>query len=240
MTKPVDPVGDLSPLRRAFVALEEMQAKLTRVERARTEPLAVIGIGCRFPAGANDPEAFWRLLRDGVDAISEVPRERWDVDACYDPDPATPGRTATRWGAFIENVDRFDAPFFGISPREAVAMDPQHRLLLEVTWEALESAGQAPDRLSGSRTGVFSVRIDSRLVPAGAEGGSAPVQYEDVPDSCLSPSAPGESPFARRHGCTGSGLAGGSPVIETAQRSPGSFSASSVNRRAKSAASSMA
>ena len=155
MTEPVDPVGDLSPLRRAFVALEEMQAKLTRVEGARTEPLAVIGIGCRFPAGANDPEAFWRLLRDGVDAISEVPRERWDVDACYDPDPATPGRTATRWGAFIENVDRFDAPFFGISPREAVAMDPQHRLLLEVTWEALESAGQAPDRLSGSRTGVY-------------------------------------------------------------------------------------
>jgi acyl transferase domain-containing protein/NADP-dependent 3-hydroxy acid dehydrogenase YdfG len=155
MTRPTDDPGALSPLRRAFLALEEMQAKVARLEGARTEPLAVIGLGCRFPGGAVDPAAFWRLLRDGVDAVTEVPRDRWDVDAYYDRDVSTPGRTATRWGAFIEHVDRFDAAFFGISPREAIAMDPQHRLLLEVTWEALESAGQAPDRLGGSRTGVY-------------------------------------------------------------------------------------
>ncbi len=155
MTQPTDGPAALSPLRRAFIALEEMQAKVARLEGARTEPLAVIGMGCRFPGGATDPAAFWLLLRDGVDAVTEVPRDRWDVDAYYDPDVTTPGRTATRRGAFIEHVDRFDAPFFGISPREALAMDPQHRLLLEVTWEALESAGQAPDRLGGSRTGVY-------------------------------------------------------------------------------------
>ena len=155
MTEPRDVGKELSPLRRAFVAVETLQAKLARLEGARTEPLAIIGVGCRFPGGSVDPERFWRLLRDGVDAVSEVPRDRWDVDAVYDRDPDAPGKASTRWGAFIDDVDRFDAAFFGIAPREAAAMDPQQRLLLEVTWEALEHAGQAPDRLSGSRTGVY-------------------------------------------------------------------------------------
>ncbi|GAC1348687.1 MAG: hypothetical protein NVSMB27_17520 [Ktedonobacteraceae bacterium] len=118
------------------------------------EPIAVVGMGCRFP-GAKDPEAFWQLLRNGVDTIREVPADRWDINAYYDPNPGTPGKMSTRWGGFLEHVDQFDPHFFGIAPREAVRMDPQQRLLLEVAWEALEDAGQAPHQLAGSRTGVF-------------------------------------------------------------------------------------
>jgi acyl transferase domain-containing protein/acyl carrier protein len=118
------------------------------------EPIAIIGIGCRFP-GANSPEAFWQLLRNGVDAISEVPPDRWDIDAFYAPEPATPGKMNTRYGGFLERVDGFDPDFFGISPREAERMDPQQRLVLEVAWEALENAGVVPSSLSGSQTGVF-------------------------------------------------------------------------------------
>ena len=123
-------------------------------ETARTEPIAIVGIGCRFP-GAAGLEEFWALLRNGVDAISEIPRERWNIDVFYDPLPGTLARMSTRWGGFLAGVDRFDPHFFGISPREAAAMDPQQRVLLEVTWEALENAGQAPDKLAGTRTGVF-------------------------------------------------------------------------------------
>ncbi|MBD3884960.1 thioester reductase domain-containing protein [Phormidium tenue FACHB-886] len=118
------------------------------------EPIAIIGIGCRFP-GAKNPEAFWQLLRNGVDAITEVPKERWDVDAFYDPEPGKPGKISTRWGGFLEQVDQFDPSFFGISPREVERMDPQQRLVLEVAWEAIENAGIAPEKLSGSKTGVF-------------------------------------------------------------------------------------
>lgn len=122
--------------------------------KATTEPIAIIGIGCRFP-GANDPHAFWRLLRDGVDVITEVPAERFNRHAFYDPNPATPGKMNTHWGGFLEQVDQFDPRFFGISPREAARMDPQQRLLLEVAWEALEDAGQVSARLVGTQTGVF-------------------------------------------------------------------------------------
>lgn len=118
------------------------------------EPIAIVGIGCRFP-GADGPEAFWRLLSGGVDATSEVPADRWDVDAFYSPDPSVPGTAVTRRGGFLDAVDQFDFQFFGISPRESAQMDPQQRLLLEVAWEALEDAGQVPDALAGSRTGVF-------------------------------------------------------------------------------------
>nr|UUL70764.1 Myxalamid-type polyketide synthase MxaE and MxaD [Vitiosangium cumulatum] len=148
---------ELGRLKRALAALEKMQARLDAVERGRTEPIAIIGMGCRFPGGANDPETYWRNLIQGTDAISEVPPERWDVDAFYDPNPDAPGKMYTRWGGFLKNwdVDRFDARFFGIAPREAEAIDPQHRLLLEVSWEALERAGVAPGSLAGSPTGVF-------------------------------------------------------------------------------------
>ncbi len=121
---------------------------------AADEPIAIIGIGCRFP-GADGPAAFWRLLSDGVDAISEIPPDRWDADAFYDPDPSVPGTAVTRRAGFVPGVDQFDFQFFGISPRESAQMDPQQRLILEVAWEALEDAGQVPERLAGSDTGVF-------------------------------------------------------------------------------------
>lgn len=111
-------------------------------------------MACRVP-GAADPAAFWELLRDGTDATGEIPPDRWDVDAFYDPDPKAPGKAYTRRGAFLDDVAGFDAAFFGVSPREASEMDPQQRLFLEVGWEALENAGQAADRLTGSNTGVF-------------------------------------------------------------------------------------
>jgi acyl carrier protein len=125
-------------------------------DRARTigEPLAVIGIGCRFP-GADGPQAFWRLLCDGVDAIREVPADRWDAASLYDPNPGAAGKMNTRWGGFLERIDAFDAHFFGVAPREAERMDPQQRILLEVAWEALEDAGITADRLAGTQTGVF-------------------------------------------------------------------------------------
>ena len=124
-------------------------------QRYETEPIAIIGIGCRFPGLAPDPESFWQLLRNGVDAITEVPANRWDINNFYDPNPGIPGKMNTRWGGFLEQVDQFDSHFFGISPREAARIDPQQRLLLEVAWEALEDAGQVPDQLSNTKTGVF-------------------------------------------------------------------------------------
>uniref|UniRef100_UPI00389A1B6A type I polyketide synthase n=1 Tax=Mycobacterium sp. HUMS_1102779 TaxID=3383487 RepID=UPI00389A1B6A len=122
--------------------------------RATDEPIAIIGLGCRFP-GADGPAAFWRELSDGVDAIGEIPPDRWDADAFYDPDPSVPGTAVTRRAGFVPAIEEFDFQFFGISPRESAQMDPQQRLLLEVAWEALEDAGQVPERLAGSATGVF-------------------------------------------------------------------------------------
>ncbi len=144
---------NLSPKRITLLALE-LQSKLEKLEQAHREPIAIIGLGCRFP-GAENPAAFWRLLREGREAICEVPKERWDIASYYDPDPDAPGKMSTRFGGFLEQVDRFDPLFFGISSREAISMDPQQRLLLEVTWEALEHAGIAPESLEGSATGVF-------------------------------------------------------------------------------------
>jgi len=119
------------------------------------EAVAILGAGCRLPGGAGDPDAFWDLLERGVDAVGGVPPERWDADALWDPDPAAPGRIYSRWGAFLEDVQGFDAEFFGISPREARRVDPQQRMLMEVAWEALEDAGIPPDGLAGSVTGVW-------------------------------------------------------------------------------------
>ncbi len=118
------------------------------------EPIAIIGIGCRLP-GASNPQEFWQLLCDGVDAITEIPKTRWDLDAYYNADPAAPHKMSTRWGGFLDRIDQFDPTFFGIAPREVNSMDPQQRLLMETAWEALEDGGQIPKRLSGSKTGVF-------------------------------------------------------------------------------------
>ncbi|WP_416904850.1 beta-ketoacyl synthase N-terminal-like domain-containing protein [Micromonospora echinospora] len=145
----------LTPLQRALLGIRELRAQLAEVERAKTEPIAVIGMGCRLPGGANDPESFWRLLRDGRDVIREMPADRWDTDAYFDPDPEAPGKMSTRWGGFLDGIDGFDPGFFGISPWEAANMDPQQRLMLEVAHEAFDDAGQLRDQLQGSRTGVF-------------------------------------------------------------------------------------
>ncbi|MGK2854145.1 MAG: type I polyketide synthase, partial [Microbacteriaceae bacterium] len=121
---------------------------------AADEPIAIIAVACRFP-GAPDPDAYWDLLSGGVDAIREIPEDRFDVDEYYDPDQSAPGKIYTRSGGYLDSVDSFDPEFFGISPREAVWIDPQQRLMLELTWESLERAGYAPATLRGSRTGVF-------------------------------------------------------------------------------------
>ena len=118
------------------------------------EPIAIVGIGCRFPQ-ADSPESFWDLLCNGREAIAEIPKERWDIDAFYDPKPDAPGKMSSRWGGFLDQVDEFDADFFGISPEEVEHIDPQQRLFLEVAWEALEYAGIVPADLSGTQTGVF-------------------------------------------------------------------------------------
>jgi acyl transferase domain-containing protein len=144
----------LSPLQRAAYALKEMRAKLDALERRETEPVAIIGMSCRFP-GADSCAAFWRLLRDGIDAVTETPAERWPLDSYYDPNPNAPGKINTRYGGFLADVDQFDALFFGLSPKEATRLDPQHRLLLEVAWEALENAGQSPEALVGTQTGFY-------------------------------------------------------------------------------------
>ncbi len=119
-------------------------------------PIAVVGIGCRLPGGVDSPGSYWNLLAGGVDAVSEVPDDRWDNDAYYRPGDSVPGRTNSRWGGFVQNIDHFDPESFGISAREAVAMDPQQRMLLEVTHRAIEDAGMPADRLAGSDTAVFT------------------------------------------------------------------------------------
>lgn len=144
-------VDQLTSSQRLLLALKAARAQLEAV----AEPIAIIGTACRFPGGANDTQAFWQLLTNGVDAIAQIPSDRWDVEAYYDPNPDTPGKMYSRYGGFLPEVDKFDAQFFGISPREAVKLDPQQRLLLEVTWEALENAGLVKNEPAASQTGVF-------------------------------------------------------------------------------------
>src|SRR6266542_4432464 len=142
-------------LQRAAAVTDSLGGRLVAAQPEEEAAIAIVGIGCRYPGGIVDVETFWRVLDEGIDAVTEVPRERWDIDAFYDPDPAAPGKMTTRRGGFLAEIDRFDAEFFGISPREAVSLDPQQRLLLETSWEALEHAGIAAERLEGSGTGVF-------------------------------------------------------------------------------------
>ena len=149
------PAHEDGQLAEALVALRRMRARLEALERARNEPIAIIGIGCRFPGGGSDPDRFWRLLRDGVDAIGRVPASRWVSEQYLGSDPEEGGTIPAPYGGFLDDIRSFDPQFFGITPREAIAMDPQQRLVLEIAWEALEDAGQVPARLAGTRTGVF-------------------------------------------------------------------------------------
>jgi acyl transferase domain-containing protein/aryl carrier-like protein len=160
--------------KRLALLSDELFSRVQELERAQNEPIAIVGIGCRFPGGARSPEQFWQLARAGVDAITEVPSDRWNADALYDPDPDAPGKMSTRWGGFIDRTDEFDPHFFGISPREAQSMDPQQRVVLEVTWEALEHAGISPQRLEGTRTSVYlgvSAADYYQLISAGGVAG---------------------------------------------------------------------
>ncbi|WP_427160212.1 SDR family NAD(P)-dependent oxidoreductase [Aliinostoc sp. HNIBRCY26] len=146
-----------NPAQKLIQEVPQIQIEKSPPEKPQPEedPIVIVGMACRFPGGANDLESFWQLLEQGKDAVREVPSDRWDMQAWYHPDPDTPGKIYSPYGAFLEQIDQFDAEFFGIVPREAVAIDPQQRLLLETTWQALESAGQNPQQLRNTQTGVF-------------------------------------------------------------------------------------
>ncbi|NEQ95287.1 MAG: acyltransferase domain-containing protein [Cyanothece sp. SIO2G6] len=142
-------------MKKALVELRETKAKLQALEANKTEPIAIVGMACRFPGGANSVDKFWQLLTEGFDGICEIPGDRWKADDYYDPQWDKPGKMKTRHGGFVGHLREFDANFFGITPREANVLDPQQRLLLEVTWEALEHAAINPQALAKSLTGVF-------------------------------------------------------------------------------------
>jgi acyl transferase domain-containing protein len=145
----------VSPEQKALVAIRRLKTRVDELEAERSESVAVVGLACRFPGGVANHEGFWRLLTTAQDAVIEVPPERWPVEDFFDVDPDAPGKMSSRWGGFLERIDEFDADFFGIPPREADRLDPQHRLALEVSWEALEDAGIVPRSLSGTATGVY-------------------------------------------------------------------------------------
>ncbi|GAA3055648.1 hypothetical protein GCM10010448_43850 [Streptomyces glomeratus] len=176
---------DALRLRKALTAIRGLQARVRELEQERSQPIAVIGMGCRLPS-APDPDAYWELLRTGREAIGDIPADRWDVKALYDPDPSAEDRMYCRRGGFLDDVAGFDAAFFGISPREAKRLDPQQRLLLEVAWEALEDSGRDPRRLGGSRTGVFVGISEAEYLHQMQRGAAHSVEMHDVTGTALS------------------------------------------------------
>ncbi len=137
-----------------------MSTNLLNTENFKTHPcddgIAIIGMGCRFPGGVDDWQSYWDLLESGRDAISETPPDRWSLQKFYSPGITVPGKTQSQWGGYVDGIDQFDPQLFGISPREAASMDPQQRMLLEVTWRALEDAGQPVEKVAGPSVAVFA------------------------------------------------------------------------------------
>ncbi len=178
-------------LKKTYIALKKTQKRVEELENAQREPLAIIGMACRFPGGGNTPEAFWDLLKNGVDASSEIPEERWKSQTFYHPEPDTPGTTHAHRANFLTlPIDEFDAPFFNISAKEARAMDPQQRLLMEVSWEAMEDAGLNVSRLNGSRTGVYvGISSDDYSLAHRHSGDYGQVDAYSLTGTCFAPAA---------------------------------------------------
>jgi polyketide synthase 5 len=152
---------------------------LLAMNKTPATPIAVIGMACRHPGGIESPDQLREALLRGDDLVTEIPPDRWDADEYYDPEPGVPGRSMSRWGAFLDDVAGFDPEFFGINEREATAIDPQHRLLLETSWEAMEHAGLTPKTVADSLTGVFVglTHCDYQLVTADSQAMEGPYGY---------------------------------------------------------------
>ncbi|HEX3377798.1 MAG TPA: beta-ketoacyl synthase N-terminal-like domain-containing protein [Candidatus Acidoferrales bacterium] len=146
---------DLSPIKKALYEIRALKGKLQDLSQARNEPIAIVGVGLRFPGGASDAASYWKILADRLNTVTEIPAARWKIEDYFDSDPEAPGKMYSRHGSFLADAAGFDAHLFGVSPREAIEMDPQHRIALEVAWEALENAGCSPAQASKSKAGVF-------------------------------------------------------------------------------------
>jgi acyl transferase domain-containing protein len=168
MTKPAVPLNAVSAVKLALMA---RQLRVDTQAVLAADPIAVVGMACRLPGGADTPERFWQMLRDGIETVGPIPADRWDGEAWFDPDLSAAGKSATRHGAFLDRIDGFDADYFSILPREAERMDPQQRLVLEVAIEAIDDAGLPHDSLAGSRTGVYVASYHNDY---------AQLQYADV------------------------------------------------------------